>query len=119
MPLLKYFSNADLEKLDSTQDFVYFNTPFSFINYPFSWVLPMCFGALGLFLCLVFIGIGKRVLIGKEIIKGFLPLLGSLIAAGLVTLFGWRIMLKIYPQYNDLLNGFTYNGHAYIAAFVF
>jgi hypothetical protein len=26
--------------------------------------------------------------------------------------------LLIYPQYNDLLNGFTYNGHAYIAAFV-
>jgi hypothetical protein len=118
MPLLRYFSNADLEKLDSTEDFVYFNAPFSFINYPFSWVLPMCFGALALFLFLVFIGIGKRVLVGKEIIKGFLPLIGSLIAAGLVTLFGWRIMLKIYPQYNDLLNGFTYNGHAYIAAFV-
>jgi hypothetical protein len=27
-------------------------------------------------------------------------------------------MLLIYPQYNDLLNGFTYNGHAYITAFV-
>ena len=27
-------------------------------------------------------------------------------------------MLQIYPQYQDLLNGFTYNGHDYIAAFV-
>jgi hypothetical protein len=27
-------------------------------------------------------------------------------------------LLKLYPQYNDLLNGFTYNGHDYIAAFV-
>jgi hypothetical protein len=29
-----------------------------------------------------------------------------------------EITLIVYPQYNDLLNGFTYNGHAYIAAFV-
>ena len=31
---------------------------------------------------------------------------------------GWKILLALYPQYNDLLNGFTYNGHDYIAAFV-
>jgi hypothetical protein len=29
-----------------------------------------------------------------------------------------EITLIVYPQYNDLLNGFTYNGHAYIVAFV-
>jgi hypothetical protein len=28
-------------------------------------------------------------------------------------------LLKIYPQYNDILHGFTYNGHDYIGAFVF
>jgi hypothetical protein len=32
---------------------------------------------------------------------------------------GWKLLLLIYPQYNDLLNGFTYNGHDYIAAFTF
>jgi hypothetical protein len=32
---------------------------------------------------------------------------------------GWKILLSAYPQYNDLLNGFTYNGHDYIGAFVF
>jgi hypothetical protein len=35
-----------------------------------------------------------------------------------ITFFGWKGLLAVYPQYNDLLNGFTYNGHAYIAAFV-
>jgi hypothetical protein len=53
-----------------------------------------------------------------EILKGFIPLLSSLISAGLVTFLGWKLLLLIYPQYNDLLNGFTYNGHAYITAFV-
>jgi len=119
MPLLRYFSNADLNTLNGTEDFVYFNLPFCFISYPFDWVLPMCLGTLILFLFLIFIGIGKRILIVKEIAKGFLPFFGTLLIVGLITHFGWEILLNFYPQYNDLINGFTYNGHDYIAAFVF
>src|SRR3970282_1434894 len=50
--------------------------------------------------------------------KGFIPFLGSLIVSGLITFLGWKLLLLLYPQYNDLLNGFTYNGHDYIGAFV-
>ncbi len=119
MPLLNYFSNADLKKMDAAEDYVYFSTPFSFFSYPFSWVLPMWIGALLLFLFLVFVGIGKRVLILSDIVKGFLPLLYSLIASGIVGFLGWRILLLCYPQYKDILQGFTYNGHDYIGAFIF
>jgi len=119
MPLLNYLSNTDLTTLDTNEDFVYFNTPLGFVNYPFGWILPMWIAALFLFLLLLFIGIGKRVLLVKEIAKGFLPLLGSLVFAGALAFLGWKALLSIYPQYNDLLNGFTYNGHDYIAAFLF
>lgn len=119
MPLLNYFSNANLKKMDSAEDYVYFSTPFSFVNYPFSWILPMWIGALLLFLFLVFVGIGKRVLILSDIAKGFLPLLYSLIVSGLLGFLGWRILLLCYPQYKDILQGFTYNGHDYIGAFIF
>lgn len=119
MPLLNYFSNTDLKNMTSTEDYVYFNTPFYFVSYPFSWILPMWIGTLVLFLVLVFIGIGKRVLILSEIGKGVLPLLGSLFGSGLVAFLGWKILLVFYPQYNDILQGFTYNGHDYIAAFIF
>ena len=119
MPLLNYFSNADLKNLNSTQDFVYFNTPFYFVSYPFSWVLPMWIGALILFLILVFIGIGKRILDFLEIAKGFIAIVTSLLFSGVITFLGWKMLLAIYPQYNDILQGFTYNGHDYIAAFVF
>lgn len=118
MPLLKYFSNTDLNATDSTEDNVYFSVPFSFISYPFSWVFPMTVIALGLLILFIFIGKAKRVITFREICKGFVPLLGSLIISGLVTFLGWKIVLQIYPQYSDLLNGFTYNGHAYIGAFV-
>jgi hypothetical protein len=118
MPLLKYFANTDLNATNSTEDDVYFSAPFSFINYPFSWVFPMTVIALGLLILFIFIGKAKRVITFREIFRGFLPLLGSIIISGLVTFLGWKIILQIYPQYSDLLNGFTYNGHAYIGAFV-
>lgn len=118
MPLLNYFSNANLNSTQITNDEVYFTIPYTFIHYPFSWVVPMLLIASLLFVFLIFIGIGKRILSFSEIIKGFVPLLGSIITTGLLTYLGWKGLLLAYPQYNDLLNGFTYNGHSYIAAFV-
>jgi hypothetical protein len=117
MPLLHYFSNANLNSTQSPEDDVYFTIPYSFISYPFSWVLPMVIIAFVLLLFLIFIGMGKRIFSFPEIIKGFIPFLGSLLVSGLITFLGWKLLLIVYPQYNDLLNGFTYNGHDYIAAF--
>ena len=118
MPLLNYFSNADLNTTKATEDYVYFNIPYTFISYPFGWVLPMVIIALVFFIFLLFLGKAKRILSFREISRGFIPFLGSIIVVGLITFFGWKALLKLYPQYNDFLNGFTYNGHAYIAAFV-
>jgi hypothetical protein len=118
MPLLTYFANANLNSNPTTADEVYFTVPFAFIHYPFNWVLPMFYGAVALFLLFVFIGKAKRILSFSAIFRGFIPLILSLLIAAGSTYYGWQALLLIYPQYNDLLNGFTYNGHAYIAAFV-
>ncbi len=118
MPLLKYFSNADLKNLNSDDDFVYFSSPFGFFSYSFSWVLPMSIFAFAIFGFLIFLGIGKRIINLFDVAKGFLLIIISLALAGSVTYFGWNLLLKIYPQYNDLINGFTYNGHDYIAFFM-
>ena len=119
MPLLNYFSNADLKALDSTEDKVYFNTPIAFMSYPFSWNIPLVVVALVVFLGLCLVGFGKRILDGREIAKGFMLFFGALLVAGAVTFLGWRIILEIYPEYKEILQKFTYNGHAYIGAFVF
>ncbi|MFE3846995.1 M20/M25/M40 family metallo-hydrolase [Flavobacterium sp. LB3P45] len=118
MPFLNYFSNADLNTTLAAADDVYFTIPYTFIFYPFSWVLLMVVIALTLFIFLLFLGRAKHILSFREIARGFIPFLGSIIITGLITFFGWKALLKVYPQYNDLLNGFTYNGHAYIVAFV-
>lgn len=119
MPLLNYFANADLKTLSSTEDYVYFNTPFYFVSYPFSWnyILVIITGAL--FIFLVFIGIGKRTLSIKEIGRGFVPFFASLLVSGAAAFLGWKIINEFYPQYKDILHGFTYNGHYYIGFFVF
>ncbi len=119
IPLLRYYSNADLKDLDSTEDFIYFNIPFCFVTYPFSWILNMVIAASIFFAFLVFIGLGKKILIGKHILNGFLNLFGTLVTTGICAYFGWNILLAAYPSYSDILQGFTYNGHYYIAAFSF
>ncbi|WP_348823646.1 M28 family peptidase [Flavobacterium aestuarii] len=118
MPLLNHFANANLESTVAEKDYVYFTIPFAFISYPFDWVLPMTLIAVGVLILLVFIGKVKRILKLKDILKGFFPFLGALIVTGLITYYGWQGLLWLNPQYNDLLNGFTYNGQDYITAFV-
>jgi hypothetical protein len=117
--LLPYFASADLNQLNSKQDDVYFNTPLGFIHYPFAWILPMLLVALLLLLVFIYFGKQKKIITLKAIGEGFLPLLASLFTAGLGSFLLWKTVLFIYPQYQDILHGFTYNGHLYIYAFVF
>ncbi|MGB5434637.1 MAG: M28 family peptidase [Maribacter sp.] len=120
MPLLTYFANADLGSLKSLDDFIYFNVPFfKLVSYPFEWIWPMFLLAVLFFGILLVIGFRKKVIQGNEILKGFLPLIISLVINGVVGFYSWTILKWIYPAYTDILHGFTYNGHAYIAAFVF
>ncbi|MEK9613710.1 MAG: M20/M25/M40 family metallo-hydrolase [Flavobacteriaceae bacterium] len=119
MSMLHYFSEADLSIIKSKEDYVYTNFPiFKMIAYPFSWVMPSVFIAILLFLGLIFYGFKKESLKFKPILKGFVPILLSLIVAFIVGFYGWSLLLKIYPHYQEILHGFTYNGHTYIAFFV-
>lgn len=118
MPLLTYFSNADLTHLNSDEDEVYFTIPFAFIHYPFSWITPMWIGVLLLFVTFVFMGIGKRLLSISDLLKAGIPFVLSIVLSGLFAFGGWKLLQMAYPQYADILHGFTYNGHGYIVAFV-
>ncbi|MBT8184863.1 MAG: M20/M25/M40 family metallo-hydrolase, partial [Eudoraea sp.] len=120
MPLLKYFSHADLDNLKSLDDYVYFNVPlFKMVSYPFEWIWPMFGFAMLLFVILLIHGFRKNVLQLKEIAIGFIPMLLALAINGLMGYFSWSFIKWCYPHYADILQGFPYNGHAYIFAFVF
>ncbi len=117
---LNYFANSDLSNLNSNEDFVYVNFPFiQLLTYPFSWVLPMLIIASLLFLILVFIGIKKEKINIESAFKGFIPFVVSLVICVAGSYGLWQLILLVHPQYNDILQGFTYNGYQYITAFVF
>jgi len=119
MATMNYFANADLEKLKSEADYVYFNFPvIGMVFYPFSWVIPMFIVCAILFLMMLFMGVLKKKNTVEGIAKGFYPFTFSLLISAALAFFGWKLLLKIHPQYNDILHGFTYNGYYYIAAFV-
>ena len=119
LSMLHHFSKANLTTLKSNTDDVYFNFPFvKMVSYPFSWIWPMIIIAAIIFIALCFHGFYKRKLNGKSIAIGFVPFLGSLIVSGIIGFFGWKLLLLIYPQYSEIQQGFTYNGHWYIAFFV-
>ena len=119
LPLLTYFADADLSSLKSETDNVYVNAPLvKMISYPFSWILPMLLVAIVILIVLIFFGIKNGKLKGQQIGKGFVPLLLSLVACTLIGFLGWKLLLAIYPQYNEVQHGFKYNGHTYVAFFV-
>ncbi len=118
MPLLHHFSEANLNNLKSTHDDIYVNMPlFGMVTYPFSWIMPMLVLALLLFVGLVFYGIKKRLLDFREISKGFAAFFMSFLGAIVIGYVLWELLKSIYPEYSEMLHGFTYNGHTYIAAF--
>lgn len=120
MPLLHYFSKADLTDLKSDEDYVFVNVPvFKLINYPFSWIIPMLVIAWLVFIVLFLFGILKREIGMMEVFKGFIPFLLSLIVCGIIGFYGWPFLKVLYPGYNDNLHGFTYNGYQYLAVFTF
>ncbi|MEP3208068.1 MAG: M28 family peptidase [Maribacter sp.] len=119
MPLLHHFAQADLTNLKSLNDSIYFSVPFfKLVSYPSEWIWPMYGLALLFFISLLIHGLRKKTLGLTEIGKGFLPMLLALAINGVVGYFSWSVLKWMYPAYQDILHGFTYNGHTYILAFV-
>ncbi len=119
MPLLNYFSNSDITNLKSDQDFLYFNIPvFKIIKYPFSWIYPLLGLAIFLFISLIIYGKYRSRINAGEIGSGFLAFIISVGLSGVLGFGLWKLILIIYPEYNDILHGFPYNGYYYIIAAV-
>ncbi|RAJ18013.1 M28 family peptidase [Olleya aquimaris] len=119
MPLLHHFSQVNLANIKSTEDYIYFNIPFfKTVIYPFDWILPMLFIAVILFISLLVYGFRNKKLNIKDIGKGFIAFIFSLISCGLLGFLGWEFLNILYPKYGEMLHGFTYNGHTYIWLFV-
>jgi len=120
LPLLDYFADANLNNLKDTTDYVFVNLPLiDLLYYPFSWVLPMWILTFVMFVFLLMVAMRKQIITTKEVLQSFKPFLSSLVLSAGITFLSWKALLLIYPNYNEISHGFTYNGHLYQLFFAF
>lgn len=120
MPLLRYYSQADLSTLKDFDDSIYFNVPFyKLLSYPYSFIWPLFLLAVLGYVVLLILGLRKGKLSVKGLLKGFFPMFGILLVNGLVGYFSWPIIQYWYPELGNILHGFPYNGHSYIYGLAF
>jgi len=87
------------------------------VNYPVSWVLPLCGVLVLLFAITLHLGLksgelrGARTALGAFAFLIIIPLL-----AGISQLL-WIGICRLHPEYDTLLQGDTYNSHWYLPAF--
>lgn len=119
MPLLNYFSEADLSVLKSENNEVYINLPFvKMLHYSYLWITPLWIIACLIFGFLLLFGIYKRRIIFKQVCIGFAPLVLVILINYCLGVYGWKFLLAMYPEYQEILHNFPYNGHYYIWSFV-
>ncbi|WP_246062519.1 M20/M25/M40 family metallo-hydrolase [Mesohalobacter halotolerans] len=118
--LLNHFSQISLDNnLKSNVEMVYFNLPeLGTFYYPFDWMWWLYTANALLFLAVLYFGLKTKSINRREVFLGILPFTISLTCAFLLGFFGWKALLWFYPQYSEILQGFPYNGHNYIFAFV-
>ena len=120
MPLMNHFSNTSLDNLKSLDDYIYFSVPFfKLVSYPFELIWPMFALAFLIFIVLLIIGFKKNTLALKPMLIGFIPLVLVLAINSVLGFITWPALKWWYPDYKDMLHGFTYNGHIYILEMVF
>src|SRR5699024_6051469 len=102
-----------------SQKQIYFNFPLlKVVHYGYSWIFPLLIIAWLFFVGILIMGFRKRQLNWKSLGRGGLAFALCLIIGGLSGYFGWQLIMKLYPRYAEIQQGFPYNGHAYIIAFV-
>jgi hypothetical protein len=120
LALTRHFDDAALKHVKAPNEVFFTALPGLTVHYPEAWAIP-----LAALLALVFLGLGalgfgrRRLTVGKlmlSVLASLLVLIGGLVTTSLL----WMVVEKVNPGYEDVLAmGFvTYNGWAYLIAFV-
>ena len=118
LALAQHFGNAPLDDLRSV-DSVYFDAPgLGLVNYPVSWVLPLCGALILLFAIVLVLGLKSGELRAARMALGAVAFLIMIPALAGICQLLWIGIRRLHPEYDTLLQGDTYNSHWYLLAFV-
>ena len=116
---LRYFADADLSALSADSDDVYLTLPGgAILSYPFAWAMPLALAATAGLIGLLLLAGLRGVIRLKGALLAWVPWAAALLASVVMAVPGWWLVHKLFPQYGDILQGFTANGHWYIALVV-
>lgn len=117
--MLNHFAHTDLSQLKSTHSLVYFSLPMlGLVSYSTSitWVV-LCISGLALIGMLTLALTRKKIKL-KSFVTAPLPML---IAMASTYIWCWLLLKGLYiifPEFNDILQGFPYSGHHIMATFM-
>jgi peptidase M28-like protein len=115
--LTRHFGNLSLNP-GTTDNEVYFNFfGAHLIHYSARWSVPLMLIIVLLFVAVLVLGFKRRRLGVRWMIRGFLFLLTSVLAATASVGLVWWLLGKLHPQYAAQLVGDTYNSGFYFVAF--
>jgi MFS family permease len=119
LALARHFGNLDLENVKKANR-VYFDLwSLVVVHYPETWVTPLAFLVALVYLGVIVFGLRKKRLTFLGIVLGVLALLLITFVAYVVVFLLVGATLSLHNHYKLILFGSLYNGHLYLASFVF
>ncbi len=118
--LLNHLAQTDLSQMVTETSLVYFNVPMmGLVSYDtaITWVLLIV--SMLAFIGLLTVAVSRKHLAMKSLLTAFNPMLTALAATYLWCWLLIKILYAIYPEFNDILQGFPYSGHHVIGAVLF
>lgn len=117
--MLNKLAQSDLHQLQSDQDDVYFHVPyFKTLSYSFDNALTISLFILLAFITIVIIGIKNKTLRVNFILTGSFPLFKAALVTVMLSFLLIKLLYWLHPHYSEILQGFTYNGYAYLVFFI-
>jgi MFS family permease len=96
LALTRHFGNVSLDHTKAPDE-VYFNLSSYLVHYPEAWAIPLMSFAIILFVGVLALGFGRRLLTLGGVALGFLALPAIMAVAALVAYLAWNLILTLHP----------------------
>jgi len=114
---LDYFANRDLSNLQADNDQIFFSIPhIGIIDYPIGWALWIAIAIVVLALIILWVGVRRQLISWRNTLHSLgyvvlVLLINLALVFALMAVINW-----LHPKYQDIRQGFPYNGYWYIYA---
>ncbi len=115
--LLNHMAYADLNQMQTEESLVYFTVPMvGLVSYSTGVTWLVLIVSVLLLVGLLMVALKRQQLTMKSFLTAFAPMLTAVAATYIWCWLLLKILYAIYPEFDDILQGFPYSGHPIMAA---